>query len=382
MKITDVHVRVFTYQSPIVRDQDGHSHPGKPHEAKHAVLTIVCDDGTEGYAFQSAEVIRPYIVDHMFKPVLIGRDPFQREKLWHELAHRQRGGGHQLTDQALAAVELALWDLAGRKLGIPVRNLIGCYRDKAPAYASTMVGDDIPGGLATPDDYARFAEALVKRGYKGIKLHTWMPSGSEAPDPRRDVEACAAVREAVGPDVALMLDAYHWYSRTDALYLGRELHKLGFAWFEEPMEEASISSYIWLAENLEIPVIGPEVAMGKHHVRAEWAKSGACDILRGGVFDVGGITPTLKIAYLAEAFNMNCEIHGTGTGNLTVVCAIKNCVWYERGLLHPMIDYDAPPAYLNAIDDPIDADGFVHASQAPGLGEDINFDYIDSHLVR
>ncbi|CAN5228563.1 mandelate racemase family protein [soil metagenome] len=383
MKITDVRVRVFSYKTKIARDRAGHTHPGKEVDAKHAVLTITCDDGTEGHAIYSPEVIRPYVVDSMFKPVLLGRDPFERERLWHGLAHRQRGSSHQLTDPALGVVELALWDLAGRALGQPVYKLLGSYRDKAPAYASTMVGDDEPGGgLSSPDDYARFAEALVKRGYKGIKLHTWMPSGVDSPDPKLDVKACAAVREAVGPDIALMLDAYHWYSRSDALFLGRALQKLDFAWFEEPMEEASMSSYIWLAENLDIPILGPEVAMGKHHVRAEWAKSGACDILRGGVYGQGGITPTLKVAHLAEAFNMDCEIHGVGVGNLAVIGAIKNCVWYERGLLHPRLDYDEPPAYLNAICDPIDSEGFVHLSQAPGLGEDINFDYIDAHLVR
>ena len=161
-------------------------------------------------------------------------------------------------------------------------------------------------------------QALVKRGYKAIKLHTWMPSGARSPDPKLDVKACAAVREAVGPDIVLMLDAYHWYSRTDALYLGRELQKLDYAWYEEPMEEASMSSYVWLAQNLDIPILGPEVVAGKHYARAEWAKSGACDIMRTGVFDVGGITPSMKVAHLAEAFNMNCEIHGGGVGNLTV----------------------------------------------------------------
>ncbi|EPN51298.1 mandelate racemase/muconate lactonizing protein, partial [Pseudomonas syringae pv. actinidiae ICMP 18807] len=100
-----------------------------------------------------------------------------------------------------------------------------------------------------------FAEKLVLRGYKGIKLHTWMPPISFAPNPRMDVQACAAVREAVGPDIALMLDGYHWYSRTDALYIGRELQKLDFAWFEEPMMEDSAESYAWLAANLDIPVL-------------------------------------------------------------------------------------------------------------------------------
>ena len=165
-----------------------------------------------------------------------------------------------------------------------------------------------------------------------------------APDPKVDVKACAAVREAVGPDIALMLDAYHWYSRTDALYLGRELQKLDYAWYEEPMDEASMTSYVVARRQSRHP--GPRAGggRGQAQARAEWAKSGACDIMRTGVFDVGGLTPSMKVAHLAEAFNMNCEIHGGGVGNLTVVCCIKNCDWYERGLLHPFIDYDQPPA--------------------------------------
>jgi L-alanine-DL-glutamate epimerase-like enolase superfamily enzyme len=202
-------------------------------------------------------VIRPFIVDNYLKTVLLGQDPFDRERLWQGLAHWQRGSSEQLTDKALAVAELALWDLAGRKLGLPVIKLIGGYRDKILAYGSTMCGDELEGGLATPEDYGRFAEQLVKRGYKGIKLHTWMPPVSWAPDPKMDVKACAAVREAVGPDIALMLDAYHWYSRTDALYLGRELHRLGYAWFEEPMDEASMSSYAGLPRTSRFPCSAP-----------------------------------------------------------------------------------------------------------------------------
>src|SRR3546814_19890043 len=86
-----------------------------------------------------------------------------------------------------------------------------------------MGGDDLPGGLSTPDEYGQFVEKLVQRGYKAIKLHTWMPPISLAPNPQMDIQACAAVREAVGPDIALMLDGYHWYSRMDALTIGRAL---------------------------------------------------------------------------------------------------------------------------------------------------------------
>jgi L-alanine-DL-glutamate epimerase-like enolase superfamily enzyme len=381
VKIVDVSVRVFTYKTRRSRDSAGHAHPGPETDARHALLTIRTDDGSEGHCLHAPEVIRPFIVDNYLKTVLLGQDPFDRERLWQGLAHWQRGSSEQLTDKALAVAELALWDLAGRKLGLPVIKLIGGYRDKILAYGSTMCGDELEGGLATPEDYGRFAEQLVKRGYKGIKLHTWMPPVSWAPDPKMDVKACAAVREAVGPDIALMLDAYHWYSRTDALYLGRELHRLGYAWFEEPMDEASMSSYAWLTENLEIPVLGPETMEGKFHTRAEWVKNRACDILRVGVFDVGGIGPGLKTMHLAESFGMHCEVHGGGVGNLSLCLAAHNCDWYERGLLHPFLDYDQPPAYLNSIPDMMDQDGYVHASTLPGLGEDINFDYIDNNLV-
>jgi L-alanine-DL-glutamate epimerase-like enolase superfamily enzyme len=381
LKIVDIKVRTFSHTSRQGKDSDGHSHPCPPRTVKQSLLTIIADDGSEGHCFAPTEVVRPHMIDGFVRTVLIGEDPYDREKLWQGLAHWQRGSTGQLSDRTLAAVELALWDLAGRKLGLPVYKLIGAYRDKVPAYGSTMCGDEVPGGLSTPEDYATFAEALVKRGYQAIKLHTWMKPVSFAPDPRMDVKACAAVREAVGEGFPLMLDAYHGYSRSEALWLGLELQKLGYAWYEEMMNEASMSSYVWLADNLTMPVIGPETAEGKFHTRAEWIKAGACDISRTGVHDVGGIGPSLKIIHLAEAFGMNCEIHGSGPGNLTLCAVQKNGMWYERGLLHPFLDYDEVPDYLNARADAMDADGFVHLPEIPGLGDDINFDYIDNHLV-
>ncbi|MGV3651920.1 MAG: mandelate racemase family protein [Devosia sp.] len=381
MKIVDVTVRVFRYTTRKVPDSAGHSHPGPETPAQLALLTIVCDDGSEGHHFSAPEPVRPFLIEKFVKKVLLGQNPFDRERLWQDLAHWQRGSGMQLSDRTLAIVDAALWDLAGRKLGLPVHKLIGAYRDSVPAYASTMCGDDIPGGLATPEDYARFAEQLVARGYKGIKLHTWMPPLAGAPDVKRDLTACAAVREAVGPDIALMLDPYHWYSRMEAYELGRGLEKLGFAWFEEPMEEDSIASYAWLTENLDIPILGPESAGGKNFSRADWILYKACDILRSGPYDVGGITPAIKSMHLAEAFGMDCEVHGNGIVNLICTAIAKNCRWYERGLLHPHFDYDSAPAYLKAPVDPLDADGNVPLPTLPGLGQDIDFDYIDAHLL-
>ncbi|SDH86973.1 L-alanine-DL-glutamate epimerase [Pseudomonas flavescens] len=382
MKITQVNVEVFTYPTRRSVDAAGHAHPGEESLAKMALLRIATEDGAQGYAFGAPELIRPHIIDSFVRKVLIGQNVMDREKIWQDLAHWQRGSASQLTDRALALVEQALWDWAGRTFKQPVHKLIGGYRDKVLAYGSTMCGDDLPGGLSTPEEYGRFAEQLVARGYKAIKLHTWMPPISFAPDAKMDVRACAAVREAVGPDIALMLDGYHWYSRTDALYIGRELEKLDFTWFEEPMMEESAESYAWLAANLDIPVLGPESLGGKYMSRASWVGQGACDILRAGVAGVGGIAPCLKVAHLAESYGMHCEIHGNGAANLAVVGAIKNCDWYERGLLHPFLEYDDVPAYLNSIVDPMDSDGYVHLPDRPGLGEDINFAYIETNTVN
>ncbi|WLH02170.1 mandelate racemase family protein [Pseudomonas beijingensis] len=381
MRITGVHVEVFSTPSRRAQDSAGHAHPGDEVMIKMALLRIGCDDGSEGYAFGPPELIRPHIIESFVRKVLIGRDPMDRESIWQDLAHWQRGSAGQFTDRALALVEQALWDLAGRTLKLPVHKLIGGYRDKVPAYGSTMCGDDLPGGLSTPDEYAQFAEKLVQRGYKAIKLHTWMPPISFAPNPQMDIQACAAVREAVGPDIALMLDGYHWYSRMDALTIGKALQKLNFAWFEEPMMEDSAESYAWLAANLDIPVLGPESIAGKFHSRASWVTQKSCDILRAGVAGVGGIGPCLKVAHLAESFGMDCEVHGNGAANLAVVGAISNCRWYERGLLHPFLDYEEIPAHLNSIVDPMDADGFVHLPDRPGLGEDINFAYIEANTL-
>jgi L-alanine-DL-glutamate epimerase-like enolase superfamily enzyme len=384
MSIARLAVNVFEHPTRILRDSAGHAHASReaPGKARLAMLRVVTEDGAEGYAFGPPEVVRRHVLDNFARKALLGRDAFDRERIWRDMADRQRGSAGQFTDRAVAIVEQALWDWAGRKLGLPVHKLIGGFRDKVRAYGSTMCGDEQAGGLATPEDYGRFAEKLVARGYKGIKIHTWMPPVAFAPDPKRDVKACAAVREAVGPDIALMLDGYHWYSRTDALHIGRELERLGFTWFEEPMEEDSIESYVWLASNLSIPILGPESLGGKFLSRAAWAKSGACDILRAGAPGVGGIGPCLKVAHLAESFGMNCEVHGNGAANLNVIGAIRNCDWYERGLLHPFLEYDETPAWLKSLTDPMDADGFVAMPARPGLGEDIDFAYIEAATVE
>jgi L-alanine-DL-glutamate epimerase-like enolase superfamily enzyme len=382
MKITDVAVTRFKYLSKTVRDTDGHGHaapPGHEHEAVQTLLTISTDEGISGYHFGAPN---PATIESVVKPYLVGQDPLYRELLWHGLKERQRLNLATLADRVLTAVDLALWDLGGKIAGLPVHKLLGAARDMVPAYASTMVGDDLPGGLDTPEAYARYAIWCKERGYPAFKLHTWQPPLAGAPSVKRDIEACAAVREAVGPDYPLMLDPFHYYSRLEALELAKGLEQLDYLWMEEPMDEHSMSSYVWLCEQTSLPICGPETAEGKMYVRAEWIKAGACDMVRSGVGDVGGITGLVKCVHLAEAFGMHLEVHGGGVGNLHVLGSmVSPGLYYERGLLHPFVDYDAPPAWLNTPVDPMDDEGNVHISPEPGLGYDINWDYINRNLV-
>src|SRR5579859_4491249 len=292
MKIVDVVTESFSYKTRHARDSEGHSHPGPERDATQCLLRIVTDEGVEGYCFGA----NAGVIQSIVRPALIDEDPLYRERIWQHLAGWQRLH-RTLDDRVLATVDMALWDLAGPSLNQPVHKLLGASRDKVKAYASTMCGDEMPGGLSSPEDYANFAERCKARGYRAFKLHTWMPPISWAPDVKKDVACCRAIRERVGPDMVLMLDCYHHYSRQEARFLGKELEKLDFYWIEEPMDEHATTAYAWLANELDIALMGPETAEGKMQTRAEWIVRGASDISRGGVGDLGGITPLMKTAH-------------------------------------------------------------------------------------
>ena len=374
MKITGIETIAFKYKSRTVRDEEGHGHPGPEHVATGTLTKILTDEGIKGWCFGGNEALAKAA-----EPILLGEDPFNRERIWQRLRHFQRMDRRNLSDRNIGVIDQALWDLLGRILDKPVYKLLGAYRDIVPAYASTMCGDDLPGGLNTPEAYAEFALACKEQGYPAFKLHTWQPPYSR--DPRRDVAACAAVREAVGPDMHLMLDSYHYYSREEALYIGRALEDLDFHWFEEPMDEHSMSSYIWLTQSLSIPIVGPETAEGGIYTRAEWIKQGASDISR---YDVnhGGITAHIKAVHLCEAFGVALEVHGGGASHLQILGAMGiPGEYYERGLLHPFLDHEAKYPWLAETVDPLDEDGCVPIPQGPGLGQVIDWAFIERNKV-
>ena len=149
------------------------------------------------------------------------------------------------------------------------------------------------------------------------------------------------------------------------------------------MPEHRVDTYIRLSRELSIPICSPEILEGSVFTRADWIRQGASDISRIDVLR-GGITGAKKTVTVCEAYGVRCEIHMSGIGNLHVLGSTSEdtCEYYERGLLAPGVDYDAPLPFLNEQLDTLDSDGNVRIPQGPGLGYQINWDYIEANRIE
>jgi L-alanine-DL-glutamate epimerase-like enolase superfamily enzyme len=184
--------------------------------------------------------------------------------------------------------------------------------------------------------------------------------------------------------MVLMYDPWGTYRNyEDAVRVGRVLEELDFYWYEHPMSEYRVEPYIRLARELSIPILSPEIAAGSIYTRADWIARGASDMSRIDVLR-GGITGCRKMAAICEAFGVRCEMHMAGFGNLQILGATSEdtCEYYERGLEAPGVDYETPPPYLEALADPLDAEGCVPIPREPGMGYRIRWDYVEEHRVR
>jgi L-alanine-DL-glutamate epimerase-like enolase superfamily enzyme len=289
----------------------------------------------------------------VLKPVLMGQDPLERERLYHGLMARSR----QTTLRAIGAVDVALWDIAGKVAGLPLHRLLGSYRDRVPAYASSAV-------LATRQAYAEEAARFKSDGWTAYKIHP--PT-----DPKLDIEVAEAVRGVVGDAFTLMLDSTWAYDYPAALRVGRAIQELGYYWYEDPLADDDLYNYVKLKQHLHIPILATEYSPGGFTAYAPWLVARATDFLRGDVAVKGGITPLIKTAHLAEAFHMNFEIHHGGNSlnnvaNLHVTMAIRNCEFFE--VLLPA----EAQKYGLVRDIEVDSHGFVHAMSGAGLGADID----------
>jgi L-alanine-DL-glutamate epimerase-like enolase superfamily enzyme len=361
MKITDVSLTLFGWDGIPSMSYGRHSVPNSGH-SELGLLELHTDEGVTGLAFlgssgRSARFDADTLMAYL-KPVVLGQDPLDRERLYQGLMARHR----QATLRAIGAVDVALWDLAGKAAGLPIHRLLGSYRDSVHAYASSAV-------LPSKEAYAEEALRIKSMGWPAYKIHP--PT-----DPRLDIDICRAVREAVGSDYMLMLDSTWSYEYPDAIRVGLAIQELGYYWYEDPLVEDDLYGYVKLKQQLTIPILATEHSPGSLTGYAPWLVHNATDYLRGDVAIKGGISALIKGAHLAEAFHMSFEVHHGGNSlnnvaNLHVIMAIKNCEFFE------VILPDETQKYGLVQDIEVDARGMVHAFNEPGLGAQVDFDLIE-----
>jgi L-alanine-DL-glutamate epimerase-like enolase superfamily enzyme len=361
MKITDLSLRLFEWPG-IPATQYGR-HTGRfSGTSQLGLLALRTDEGVEGHAFlgsamRGAQFDAQSLIQYL-KPVVMGQDPLERERLYQALWQRHR----HTTLRAIGAVDVALWDIAGKVAGMPIHRLLGSYRDRVPAYASSAV-------QPSPAAYAEEAARFQAQGWTAYKIHP--PT-----EPAVDIEVCRAVRAAVGDGFTVMLDSTWAYDYPAALRVGKAIEELGFHWYEDPLADDDLYNYVKLKQQLRVPILATEYAPGGFTAFAPWLVARATDFLRGDVAVKGGITSLVKTAHLAEGFHMNVEVHHGGNSlnnvaNLHVIMAIKNCEFFE--VLLPA----GAQKYGLVEDIEVDAHGLVHAPTGPGLGARIDVDLIE-----
>jgi L-alanine-DL-glutamate epimerase-like enolase superfamily enzyme len=361
VKITDVTLTLFAWGG--IPPTTYGRHTGRfSGSSQLGLLAIQTDDGVEGHAFLGSAMRGAHLdgesLIQMLKPVVMGQDPLDRERLYQALWSRNR----QTTLRAIGAMDVALWDIAGKVANMPIHRLLGSYRSSAPAYASSAV-------LPSKEAYAEEALRFKSEGWTAYKIHP--PT-----DPDVDMDVCRAVRRAVGDDFRVMLDSTWAYQYPEALRVGKVVQDLGYYWYEDPLADDDLYSYVKLKQQLSIPILATEYSPGGFTAFAPWLVARATDYLRGDVAVKGGITSLVKSAHLAEGFHMNFEIHHGGNSlnnvaNLHVIMAIRNCEYFE--VLLPA----AAQKYGLVEDIEIDRQGMVHAFNGPGLGARIDFDLIE-----
>jgi D-galactarolactone cycloisomerase len=375
MKITDVKTYVLeaVLAEPFAYSQAWYERRGA------LLVEVVGEDGTSGWgeAFGPPRLTGP-VVD-FYKPLLVGADALATELLWQTLYNRLRDHGQKgLAIESVSAIDIALWDLKGRHLGLPIHRLLGGpLRERVQAYATGFYrkrdGDPLQYLLAE-------AEERVAAGFSAIKLKLGFGINE-------DVRLCQAVRKAIGDEIRIMVDANHAYDAPTAIQLGRRIEELDIGWFEEPVPPEDLGGYREVKAALAIPIAGGEAEFtrwGFRHLLVERA----IDILQPDTCAAGGISECKKIADMANAFGIRVNPHVWGTGvalaaSLQLIAALP----HNPPALHPVeplleFDQSEHPIRMAVIEEPIiQRAGWVDVPKQPGLGIEIDRQAIEKFRV-
>ncbi|EQM85726.1 MULTISPECIES: mandelate racemase/muconate lactonizing enzyme family protein [Microbacterium] len=328
------------------------------------VVTIQTADGLTGRGYSytigtGGRATLSMLNEHLLAE-LIGEDSRLVEHLWRRLYDSTRATSvGVITALALAAVDTALWDIRAQRAAQPLWMIAGGNRRDVPLY-------DTEGGWlhVSVDELVEEARASASRGWKGVKIKVGKPSIAE------DASRIAAVRDAVGPDVEIMVDANQSMTSAEAVRRAHAFEPFDLSWFEEPLPADDVTGHVRLAQSTSIPIAVGESMYSLGHFR-EYLERGAAGIVQVDVARIGGITPWLKVAHLAEAFNVQVSPHFLMELHVSLVAAIPNGRFVEhipqlRAVTNSEIRIDG---------------GHAFAPDAPGLGIDWNLDALDDRTV-
>jgi L-alanine-DL-glutamate epimerase-like enolase superfamily enzyme len=331
----------------------------------HVLARITTSDGVEGIGY--VVYPRPDLmttIGHAARELgehLIGMSVLEPEAAWDRLARRGDWvGPGGLLHCALSPLDVAVWDAAGKTLGQPLHRLLGGYRDRLPTYASDGLWYSL-----SPDELAASARRHVDAGFGAVKLRL----GKEA-TPEMEARRVHAVREAVGADVRIMVDATESWSLTRARHTGRILQESGIAWLEDPVHHLDVSGLAELRCQLEVPIAAGEHLYYLDAFRA-LLEARAVDVVILDLARVGGVTPWRKIAAVAQAHRIPVCGHVVPEIHVHLLSAIPN------GHLVEYVPRSA--GILTSM--PRLEDGELVAPHAPGLGLELDEAAVQRHRV-
>ncbi|MBW1862893.1 MAG: mandelate racemase [Deltaproteobacteria bacterium] len=343
------------------------------------VVVIQTDEGLRGeYVTHWVGTMASLAQTLMLAPQLIGRDPEMREEIYDDLKRELRHYDHM----GHGPIDIALWDLAGKKLGSSVSSLLGGFRRRLKVYASSYHAQEEGGGLDSIEAFSDFAEHCKGLGFEGFKIHGWHNG-----DARREAKNVLRLRERIGDEMYLMIDpACQLRTFSDALYVGRACDDAGYFWYEDPYRDSAVSAFSHrrLREMIKTPLLVTEHVRGLEQ-KANFVLAGGCDMIHADPeFDMG-ITGCMKIAHFAEALGIDLQIHAAGPAQRACMSAIRNTHLYELALVGPGMPNAVPPVYACDYSDQLEdigEDGCFPVPQGPGLGVRYDWDFIVRHRTQ
>jgi len=377
MKITGVKTHVL--QAKLPGDGFGWSQR-VTNQRQSAICVVDTDEGIHGlgeaFYFGGPAQVVASLIDDGLGPLLSGHDPMDSSVLWDRLYNWTRDQGQKgLTISAISAIDIALWDIKGKALGVPVHKLLGgAYRTRAKAYAT---------GLYEPQGVPSIIDALVEEalgykqaGFRGMKLKVGYGLAL-------DETYVHAIRAAIGDDIALMVDANHAYNAFEAIQLARILAEHDVYWFEEPVVPEDIDGYEEVRAASDVLIAGGECEYTRFGFR-QLIDRRAVDILQPDLCAAGGFTEAMRIVAMASAASMPVIPHVWGT-NVGLAAALQ----FFAALPHfperrfpaePFFEYDRS---LHPFRDGVSNeslvfdDGYLTIPDRPGLGISLDVDFVE-----